>query len=57
MNNTQITAESIFIQERCTYASWIMPEKRCIAVYYMLKRGKPFNTKMFLQGNMTTEKA
>lgn len=35
----------------------IIAKRLGIAVYYMLKRGKPFNITMFLQGNMATEKA
>ena len=34
----------------------IVAKRLGIAVYYMLKRQKPFNVKMFLQGNMATEK-
>lgn len=33
----------------------IIAKRLGIVVYYMLKRGKPFNTKMFLQGNMAKE--
>jgi transposase len=35
----------------------IVAKRLGIAVYYMLRRGNPFNIKMFLQSNMTTEKA
>jgi len=35
----------------------IIAKRLGIAVYYMLKRGTPFNINMFLQGNMTNEKA
>lgn len=33
----------------------IIAKRLGIAVYYMLKRGKPFNTKMFLQGKKITK--
>ena len=35
----------------------IIAKRLGIAVYYMLNRGTPFNINMFLQGNMTNEKA
>jgi len=35
----------------------IVAKRLGIAVYYMLKRQKPFNIKMFLQSNMAKEKA